>query len=123
MPGYFHPDFGDAIRTGANTVAEDETDLTKVKIDISLFEAYARGYLSETSSTLNATEKEYLAFTPILITYEQALRFLADHLDGDKYYKIHHVNHNLQRARAQIRLIESMEENFVMMSSIIRGLV
>ena len=62
MPGYFHSDFGDAIRTGANTAAEDEKELSKVRMDIDLFRAYADGYLSETKDTLNAVEKEYLAF-------------------------------------------------------------
>lgn len=123
MPGYYHPDFGDAIRTGANMAAEDEADLSKVNINIDLFEAYARGYLSETRQTLNDLEKEYLAFTPILITYEQALRFLGDHIDGDRYYRIHHPEHNLQRARAQIRLVEKMEANYGEMQRIVYRLV
>jgi hypothetical protein len=123
MPGYFHSDFGDAIRTGANIAAEDEKDLLKVKMDISLFAAYARGYLSEMRNTLNSVEKEYLAFAPLLMTYEQSLRFLADYIDGDKYYKIHHEHHNLERTRAQIRLLESMEEQYGAMQEIIKGLI
>jgi thiamine kinase-like enzyme len=123
MPGYFHSDFGDAIRTGANVAAEDEADLSKIKMDIDLFGAYASGYLSETNNTLNAIEKEYLAFAPLLMTYEQALRFLTDYVDGDKYYRIHHIEHNIQRTRAQIRLLESMEEQYTEMQNIIRKLV
>ena len=123
MPGYFHSDFGDAIRTGANIAAEDENDLSKIKMNIDLFEAYAKGYLSETNNTLNAIEKEYLAFAPLLMTYEQALRFLTDYVDGDKYYRIHHVNHNIQRTRAQIRLLESMEEQYSGMQKIIGKMV
>jgi hypothetical protein len=123
MPGYFHSDFGDAIRTGANTGAEDEQDLSKVSIDIGLFEGYASGYLYETKDTLNSTEKEYLALAPIVMTYEQALRFLTDYLDGDTYYKIHHEHHNLQRTRAQIRLVESMEEHYGEMQGIIEELI
>ena len=123
MPGYFHSDFGDAIRTGANIAAEDENDLSKIKMNIDLFEAYAKGYLSETNNTLNAIEKEYLAFAPLLMTYEQALRFLTDYVDGDKYYRIHHVNHNIQRTRAQIRLLESMEEQYSAMQKIIGKMV
>jgi hypothetical protein len=119
MPGYFHSDFGDAIRTGANVVAEDEDDLSKVKLDIDLFEAYARGYLSETNNTLNDIEKENLAFAPLIMTYEQSIRFLADYIDGDKYYRIHHKEHNIQRTRAQIRLLESMEEQYDEMKKII----
>jgi hypothetical protein len=123
MPGYFHSDFGDAIRTGANIAAEDEKELSKIKMDISLFGAYAEGYLSETRNTLNKVEKEYLAFAPLLMTFEQALRFLTDYIDGDTYYKIHHEKHNLQRTRAQIRLLESMEELYGEMRSIIKKLV
>ena len=123
MPGYFHSDFGDAIRTGANVAAEDEKELSKVRMDIRLFTAYAEGYLSETRKTLNSTEKEYLAFAPLLLTYEQAMRFLTDYIDGDKYYTIHHEHHNLQRTQAQIRLLVSMEEQFEEMKSIIRRLV
>jgi thiamine kinase-like enzyme len=123
MSGYFHSDFGDAIRTGANTGAEDEADLSKVKMDISLFEAYARGYLSETKDTLNSIEKEYLAFAPLLMTYEQTLRFLTDYIDGDTYYKIHHEHHNLQRTRAQMKLLESMEEQYREMERIIKRLI
>lgn len=123
MPGYFHSDFGDAIRTGANVAAEDEEDLPRIKMDIGLFAAYAEGYLQEMRETLNSAEKEYLAFAPLVLTYEQALRFLGDYLDGDTYYKIHHEHHNLQRARAQIRLLESMEEQYGEMKEIIRKLV
>jgi Ser/Thr protein kinase RdoA (MazF antagonist) len=123
MPGYVHYDFGDAIRTAANIAAEDEKELSKVRMDINLFEAYARGYLSETRDTLNDVEKEYLAFAPRLITYTIAVRFLTDYLDGDNYFKIHHEHHNLQRARAQLRLVESMEEQYGEMQGIIRKLV
>jgi hypothetical protein len=83
MPGYVHYDFGDAIRTVTNTAAEDEKDLSKVEMNISLFEAYAKGYLSETGKTLNEVEKEYLAFAPKLITYTIGVRFLTDYIDGD----------------------------------------
>jgi Ser/Thr protein kinase RdoA (MazF antagonist) len=122
MPGYIHYDFGDAIRTAANTASEDEDDLSKVKMDINLFKAYAEGYLSETVETLNDVEKEYLAFAPRLITYTIAVRFLTDFIDGDNYFKIHHELHNLQRARAQLRLVMSMEEQYQDMKSIIRKL-
>jgi Ser/Thr protein kinase RdoA (MazF antagonist) len=119
MPGYVHYDFGDAIRTAANVADEDEKDLDKIRMDIDLFEAYSKGYLSETNETLNDTEKEYLAFSPRLITYIMGLRFLTDYIDGDNYYKIHHPHHNLQRARAQFRLLESMEEQYPAMQRII----
>jgi thiamine kinase-like enzyme len=122
MPGYVHYDFGDAIRTATNMAPEDEKDLSIVKMNIDLFRAYSEGYLSETTDTLNNVEKEYLAFAPRLITYTQAVRFLTDYLDGDKYFKIHHEQHNLQRAKAQFRLIESMEEQYEEMKRIIREL-
>ncbi|MDO9580371.1 MAG: aminoglycoside phosphotransferase family protein [Bacteroidales bacterium] len=119
MPGYVHYDFGDAIRTVANSSSEDEEDLSIIKMDITLFKAYAEGYLSETGDTLNDIEKEYLAFAPKLITYTIALRFLTDFIDGDNYFKIHHELHNLQRARAQLRLVMSMEQQYGEMKRII----
>jgi Ser/Thr protein kinase RdoA (MazF antagonist) len=122
MPGYVHYDFGDAIRTAANSASEDEKDLSKIKMNINLFEAYAKGFLSESGNTLNDTEKEYLAFAPRLITYTIAVRFLTDYIDGDNYFKIHHENHNLQRARAQLRLVMSMEEQYEDMKEIIKRL-
>jgi len=123
MPGYFHSDFGDAIRTGANEAAEDEEDLSKIGMNIDLFSGYAKGYLSETKDTLNSVEKDYLSFAPMLMTYEQAMRFLTDYIDGDIYYRIHHSHHNLQRTRAQIRLLETMEEQHGAMKKIIDGLI
>lgn len=123
MQGYVHYDFGDAIRTATNMADEDEKDLSKVKMDISLFRAYAEGYLGETRSILNDTEKEYLAFAPRLITYTIAVRFLTDYIDGDNYFKIRHEHHNLQRARAQLQLVKSMEEQYGNMKNIIRGLI
>jgi hypothetical protein len=123
MPGFVHYDFGDAIRTVANTAAEDEKDLSRIKMDINLFKAYSEGYLSETGETLNDVEKEYLAFAPKLITYTIAVRFLTDFIDGDNYFKIHHEFHNLQRARAQLRLVMSMEEQYGEMKRIISRLI
>ena len=123
MPGYIHYDFGDSIRTVANTASEDEKDLSKIRMDINLFKAYAEGYLSETGETLNDVEKEYLAFAPKLITYTIAIRFLTDFIDGDNYFKIHHEFHNLQRTRAQLKLVMSMEEQYGEMQRIIGELV
>jgi thiamine kinase-like enzyme len=122
MPGYVHYDFGDAIRTVTNSTTEDEMDLSKVKMNLGLFKAYAQGYLSESRDTLNDIEKEYLAFAPRLITYTIALRFLTDFIDGDNYFKIHREQHNLQRARAQLKLVMSMEEQYDEMRKIIRKL-
>ncbi len=123
MSGYVHYDFGDAIRTAANTASEDEKDLSKIKMNINFFKAYAEGFLSETGETLNEVEKEYLAFAPRLITYTIAVRFLTDYIDGDTYFKTHHEFHNLQRARAQLRLMISMEEQYESMRRIISRLI
>jgi len=122
MPGYVHYDFGDAIRTASNTAEEDSTDLSSVSIDLGIYEAYAKGYLSETRSTLNSTEKEFLPFAPKLLTYIMATRFLTDYLDGDKYYKIKYPEHNLHRTRAQTALLSSMEENYEKMKQIINNI-
>lgn len=123
MPGYVHYDFGDAIRTGACTAAEDEEDINKVSMDIGIFQSFAEGYLSETRDTLNDTEKEYLAFSPGLLTYTMATRFLTDFIDGDNYYKINHPMHNLQRVRAQLKLLQSIESQYPEMQKIIRNLL
>lgn len=122
MPGYVHYDFGDAVRTTANTAAEDEKNLELISMDISLFKSYSEGYLSETKETLNKVEKEYLAFSPLLITYTIAVRFLTDYIDGDKYFKIYHTDHNLQRTRAQLKLLNSMEQQYDTMRRIISKL-
>ena len=122
MPGYVHYDFGDAIRTAANTADEDSTDLSAVSLDIGIFEAYAKGYLAETKGTLNDTEIEYLAFAPKLLTYIMATRFLTDYLDGDRYYKIKYPEQNLQRTRAQTALLASMEKNYEKMKQIIKNI-
>ena len=123
MPGYVHYDFGDAIRTVTNTSTEDEENMSKITMNINLFKAYSEGYLSETGDTLNDIEKEYLAFAPRLITYTIAIRFLTDFIDGDNYFKTHHELHNLQRTRAQLKLVSSMEEQYGEMQKIIRELV
>lgn len=122
MPGYVHYDFGDSVRTAASSAAEDEKDLSLVKINTDLFGAFARGYILETKSFLTKEEKELLAIAPQVITFTMAVRFLTDFLDGDNYYKISHPKHNLQRARTQLKLVESMEEAYEEMTSVIRSL-
>lgn len=119
MPGYVHYDFGDAIRTASNKALEDEGDLSKVAMDIGIYESYAAGFLSETKETLNSTEKEYLAFAPLLLTYTMATRFLTDFIDGDNYYKIKYPEHNMQRTLVQIELLKNMEKQYSEMQSII----
>ncbi|HEC42989.1 MAG TPA: aminoglycoside phosphotransferase family protein [Bacteroides sp.] len=120
MPGLAHYDFGDAIRTATNTGAEDEADLDMVEMDIRLYEAYTRGYLKEMTS-LNKTEIEYLPLAGKLFAYSQGMRFLKDYLDGDTYYKINHKEHNLQRTRAQFKLLVSMERQYDRMIEIVNN--
>jgi Ser/Thr protein kinase RdoA (MazF antagonist) len=119
MPGYVHYDFGDSIRTSTNTGAEDDPDLSKVEMDIRLFEAYTRGFLQETRSTLTPLELEYLPLAGKLFPYIIGVRFLTDYIDGDNYFKIKHEHHNLQRARAQFKLLQSMERQFAAMKTIV----
>ena len=119
MPGYVHYDFGDSIRTTTNTGAEDEADLERVEMDIQLFEAYARGFLNETRGTLTQVEIDHLAFAGKLFPFIIGLRFLTDYIDGDHYFKIKHEHHNLQRTRAQFKLLTSMEGQFAEMEGII----
>jgi thiamine kinase-like enzyme len=119
MPGFVLYDFGDAIRTLANTATEDEADLSVVNFDLLLYKNFSQGYLDEASKFLTPTEKEHLAFSAKLLTYIMGLRFLTDHIAGDVYYKISRPGHNIVRARNQIRLLECMEENFGGMQKII----
>ena len=123
MPGFIHYDFGDAIRTCANTGAEDEKDLNEVSLDIKLFEAYARGFIEETGEFLEPLETEYLAFSAKLFAFAQGLRFLTDFINGDRYYKIHFEKHNLQRTRAQFKLLRSMEKQYDVMKEIIQKIL
>lgn len=113
-------DFGDAIRSYTNTGAEDDKDLSRVSMDLEMFRAYAEGFLSERKATMTPSELEWLAFSGIYITFEQVLRFLMDYIDGDKYYRIHYPTHNLIRARAQYKLLQSMEGQYSEMQSIIK---
>lgn len=112
-------DFGDAIRSYANSGLEDDPNLNNVGMDIAYFKAYAEGYLSETQHFLIKSELDYLAFSPLYITFEQTLRFLMDYLDGDSYYKIKSADHNLVRARAQYKLLLSMEDQLPQMNTIV----
>ena len=120
MPGIVTDDFGDAIRYAANTADEDETDLSKVQISLEHFEAFTKGFLEALNGSLTKTELEFLAYGAKIITMENAMRFLADYLNGDVYYKIHKENHNLDRARCQIAHVKSIEEKFVEMQEIVK---
>ena len=115
-------DFGDAMRFYTNTGLEDDENLDNVSMDMNIFKAFAKGYLEETNSFLTDKEKEYLAFSARYITYEQVLRFLMDYIDGDNYYKVKSADHNLIRTRAQYKLLQSMEDQYVEMTNTINEL-
>ncbi|HME69141.1 MAG TPA: aminoglycoside phosphotransferase family protein [Myxococcota bacterium] len=110
MPGLVHYDFGDLARTATCAAAEDERDLSRVGADPVLFAALCEGYLRGAAPFLTAAECAELAFSARLLTLVIGLRFLTDHLSGDRYFKVHRENHNLDRCRTQLRLVASMEE-------------
>ncbi len=109
MPGSLLYDFGDALRFGASTGAEDEVDLSKIHFDLTKFEAFTRAFLAEVGSTMTPAERELLPMSVLLMTLECGSRFLADHLNGDVYFQIHRENHNLDRCRTQFKLVAEIE--------------
>lgn len=111
MPGFVLSDIGDFIRTGANTGAEDDENLEKVNVNMDIFKAYTRGYMETAKSFLSPTEIQMLPYGGRLLTYMQTVRFLTDYINGDTYYKIHSPKHNLQRTKAQFKLLQSLEEH------------
>lgn len=120
MPGLALYDFGDMVRTATSPAAEDETDLSKVRMQMPMFEALVRGYLSTAGSFLNDEEKSLLAFSGKLIALEIGIRFLTDHLEGDVYFKTKRPNHNLDRCRTQLELVKSIEEQEEAMNAFVR---
>lgn len=123
MPGSMLYDFGDALRIGGSTAAEDEVDLDKVQFDEKAFEAFAKGYLSEMREALTETELELLPLSAKLMTYECGIRFLTDYLNGDTYFKIHREHHNLDRARNQFKLVADMAKKESLLAEMVRTAV
>jgi len=121
MPGFVLSDFGDFMRTAANTGLEDDPNLENIHVDLEVFEAYTRGYLRE-ATFLTSTEKELLPYGCRLLSYMQAVRFFTDWINGDTYYKIAYPEHNLVRTRAQLRLLEEQEKVADKMAEIISKL-
>ncbi|RPI70192.1 MAG: mucin desulfatase, partial [Desulfobacteraceae bacterium] len=119
MPGLSLYDFGDSVRTGAATAAEDEQDLSKAGIGLEIFDHLTHGFLDAVRDVLTPTEIDYLPFAAKLITFENGIRFLTDHLAGDVYFKIHRENHNLDRSRTQFKMVKDMEEKFDQMTKIV----
>jgi Ser/Thr protein kinase RdoA (MazF antagonist) len=122
MPGLSLYDFGDMVRTATNPVAEDERDLARVQVQEPMFEALARGYLEGAGGALLPAEKERLVLAGQLLTYENGLRFLTDHLEGDHYFRIHREGHNLDRCRNQFALLRSLEDCEERLTSFVMGL-
>lgn len=122
MPGLAAYDFGDMVRTATSPAAEDERDLSKVRMEFPLFEALARGYMSTAGGFLTAQEKESLAVAGKLITFEIGIRFLTDYLSGDTYFKVHREGHNLDRTRTQFKLLESIEQQEDRIRALLRSL-
>ncbi|MDO4633531.1 MAG: aminoglycoside phosphotransferase family protein [Eubacteriales bacterium] len=120
MPGLAMNDFGDSIRFGASTAAEDEQDLSKVSCDMGLFEIYTKGFLEECREKLSPLEISLLPMGAKVMTYECGMRFLMDHLQGDIYFRIHRPGQNLDRARTQFCLVADMEKKWDTMQQIVR---
>ena len=122
MPGLSIFDFGDSIRFGANTAVEDETDLSKVSLDLNLFEQYAKGFLEGCDGSLTEEEVRMLPQGAKTMTLECGMRFLTDYLEGDIYFKIAREDHNMDRCRTQIELVRDMERKWGQMEQIITQL-
>ena len=120
MPGSLCYDFGDSIRFGCNTAAEDEPDLEKVHFDLGLYKVYLEGYLSAVGEGITEAEKKALPLGAVMMTYECGMRFLTDYLEGDTYFKTHREKHNLDRAHTQFKLVDEMLSCFPQMEEAAR---
>ncbi|MDE6100391.1 MAG: aminoglycoside phosphotransferase family protein [Paramuribaculum sp.] len=123
MPSFIFSDFGDFLRTAANTEAEDSPELDKIEFRTEIFEAFTKGYLEVAMSFLTPLEIEMLPYATALFPYMQAVRFLTDYINGDTYYKTAYADHNLVRTRNQIRLLERIEAATPRMRSFINEII
>lgn len=121
MPGYVFSDYGDFLRTAANTGAEDDPETDNIEFDMDIFRAFTEGYLETAGEFLTPVEVENLPYAAALFPYMQAVRFLTDYLNGDTYYKIRYPEHNLVRTEAQFKLLRSVEERMDEMKEFIKG--
>jgi hypothetical protein len=122
MPGLSLYDFGDMVRTATNPVAEDALEVDRIHVQEAMFQALAKGYLEGTEGTLLPAERERLVLAGQLLTFENAIRFLTDFLDGDTYYPIHREEHNLDRTRTQLALLASLETHEEKLNAFVRSL-
>ena len=120
MPGLAMNDFGDSIRFGASTAAEDEKDLSKVSCSMELFDLYAKGYIEGCAGRLTRKEIELMPMGAKTMTFECGMRFLTDYLQGDTYFKVHREGHNLDRCRTQFKLVEDMEQKWYTIQGIVK---
>jgi Ser/Thr protein kinase RdoA (MazF antagonist) len=121
MPGCSLYDFGDMVRSATSSAREDERDLSQVRMQLPTFKALAKGYLATAGQFLGKRERELLAFSARLITFELGLRFLTDYLDGDKYFRTQRRGQNLDRCRAQFKLVESIERQEEKMEKMLKS--
>ena len=122
MPGYSVNDFGDSIRFGANTVAEDDPHWERAALDTALLEAYARGFLQSYGNSLCRGERELMMTGAMMMTLECGIRFLTDYLEGDHYFRIHRPTHNLDRCRTQLALFADMEKKRLQTEKLLKAL-
>jgi hypothetical protein len=120
MPGLAHYDFGDMVRTATRSGAEDEPDLSRIVFQADMFDALAQGYLETAGGFLTPAETDRLAVSGPLITFEIGIRFLADYLVGDVYFKTHRPDHNLDRCRTQFKMVAEMERCRDAMEAMVR---
>lgn len=120
MPGLAMNDFGDSIRFGASTGAEDEKDLDKIWCDMELFDIYAKGFIEGCNGKLTEKEIDLMPMGAKVMTFECGMRFLTDYLEGDHYFKVHREGHNLDRCRTQFKLVSDMEAKWDTMQEIIK---
>ena len=123
MPGSSLYDYGDAIRFGASTAAEDEADLSKITVNMELFKLFTKGFVEEISNALTKEEIHYLPLGAKVMTCELALRFLTDYINGDEYFKVNSPDHNLIRARAQMKLLTELEAKYDEMVEYVDSLI
>lgn len=119
MPGLAINDFGDSIRFGASTGAEDEKDLSLIQCDMHLFEVYTKGFIEGCDGKLTDEEIKALPLGAKVMTFECGMRFLTDYLQGDTYFKIKYPEHNLDRCRTQLKLVADMEKKWDTMNEIV----
>ncbi len=123
MPGSILYDYGDAIRYGASTAAEDESDTSVISVDMNLFKLFTDGFVSEIAHTITDEEIKNLPLGVLVITCELAMRFLTDYINGDEYFKVKYPEHNLVRAHAQMKLLEEFESRYDEMNEYVLGLL